>query len=162
MTATPDDQTPATTAANTAVKKLHDYYQPPPPSWIPHTVGWYVLFAILALLLIWLIIHALRTWLSNRYRREALRELALATPGQFSALIKRTALAAWPREQVASLSGDDWLNFLNQTAKTESFQTAPGNRIEELALRTSDTSAEDEQALRAIIANWIRRHRVPA
>ncbi len=83
-------------------------------------------------------------------------------PAQFSALIKRTALAAWPREQVASLSGDDWLNFLNQTAKTESFQTAPGNRIEELALRTSDTSAEDEQALRAIIANWIRRHRVQA
>jgi hypothetical protein len=142
------------------LNKLHDYYQPAPPPWIPQTIGWYVLFAIFALVLIWLVLRAVRRWLANRYRREALRELAIATPDQFSVLLKRTALAAWPREKVASLSGDDWLSFLSKTVKGNAFQTAPGNRIEELALHQDNASADDEQALRAITAQWIRRHRV--
>jgi hypothetical protein len=111
---------------------------------------------------LWFAIHSVRHWFANRYRREALRQLALATPDQFSALLKRTALAVWPREKVASLSGDDWLKFLDDTATTKSFQTIPGNRIEELALLRSVTPSEDEQALRAIAADWIRRHRVQA
>ena len=150
------------TAPNTALDKLHDYYQPAPPAWTPQTIGWYVLFAVVALLLLWFAIHAIRRWLSNRYRREAVRELALATPDQFSAILKRTALAAWPREKVASLNGDAWLRFLGDSAATESFQSAPGNQIEELALCGKATSVEDEQALRTIAAEWIRRHRVQA
>ena len=41
------------TAPNTALDKLHDYYQPAPPTWTPQTIGWYVLFGIVALLLLW-------------------------------------------------------------------------------------------------------------
>jgi hypothetical protein len=150
------------TSPNAPLDKLHDYYQPAPPAWIPQTIGWYVLFGVVVLLLLWFAIHALRRWLVNRYRREALRELAIATPGQFSALLKRTALVAWPREKVASLSGDAWLKFLSDAGATESFQSAPGNRIEELALRAGSVSVEDEQTLRTTVAEWIRRHRVQA
>ena len=149
-------------APNAALDKLHDYYQPAPPAWTPQTIGWYVLFVAVALLLLWLAIHAIRRWFANRYRREALRELAIATPDQFSALLKRTALAAWPREKVASLSGNVWLQFLGDAATTETFQSAPGNRIEDLALFGNAASVEDEQALRSIAAEWIRRHRVQA
>ena len=150
------------TTPTAALDKLHDYYRPAPPAWTPQTVGWYLVFTIIAILLLWFVIHTIRRWLANRYRREALRELAIATPDQFSVLLKRTALAAWPREKVASLSGDAWLQFLGDAATTESFQSAPGNRIEELALYGDVTSAGDEQALRAIAAEWIRRHRVQA
>jgi hypothetical protein len=150
------------TAPNPALDKLHDYYTPAPPTWTPQTIGWYVLFAIGALLLLWLAIRTTRRWFANRYRREALRELAVAAPDQFSALLKRTALAVWPREKVASLSGDAWLKFLGDAAATESFLSTPGNRIEDIALSGSATSVEDEQVLRAIAAEWIRRHRVQA
>jgi hypothetical protein len=68
--------------------KLHDFYQPSPPSWRPQTIGWYVVFAIAALLLLWLVIHLVRRWIANRYRREAMRELAHARPEQLSALLK--------------------------------------------------------------------------
>ena len=141
---------------------LHDFYQPPPPAWTPQTVGWYVVFAIAGLFLLWLVIHNVRRWRANRYRREALHELAMAQPQEFSALLKRTALAAWPREKVASLSGESWLAFLNQTASGELFRDSPSNRVEEVALRAMPLSGNDEQALRAAIANWIRRHRVQA
>jgi Domain of unknown function (DUF4381) len=150
------------TAPNPALDKLHDYYKPAPPTWTPQTTGWYVLFAIGVLLLLWLAIRIIRHWLENRYRREALRKLAVATPDQFSALLKRTALAVWPREKVASLSGDAWLKFLGDAAATESFRSTPGNRIEDVALSRSAVSVQDAQVLRAIAAEWIRRHRVQA
>jgi hypothetical protein len=141
---------------------LHDFYQPPPPAWTPQTIGWYVLFAIAGLLIIWAAIHFLRQWLRNRYRRAALRELATTSPTEFSTLLKRVALAAWPRTKVASLSGEAWLNFLSDASKDAAFQSAPGNRIEEIALRTTTLSTEEAQTLRQITANWIRRHRVQA
>ena len=150
------------TAPNPALDKLHDYYTPAPPTWTPQTIGWYVLFAIGVLLLLWLAIRIIRHWLENRYRREALRKLAVATPDQFSALLKRTALAVWPREKVASLSGDAWLKFLGDAAATESFRSTPGNRIEDVALSGSAVSVQDEQVLRTIAAEWLRRHRVQA
>lgn len=139
---------------------LHDFYQPPQPAWIPQTAGWYVVFAIVGLLIVWAILHAIRGWHANRYRRESLRELANIAPDQFSALLKRAALSAWPRSKVASLSGGAWLDFLNQTASMSSFHSAPGKSIEEISLRATVMSMEDEQALRQVVAEWIRRHRV--
>ena len=148
------------TPPNPALAKLHDYYQPTQPQWIPQTIGWYALFALLALLFLWLLFRAIRRSFANRYRRQALRELATVGPDQFSALLKRTALAVWPREQVASLSGNDWLTFLNEAAKTESFQTMPGSQIEEFALHQDSASIDEERLLRDIAAQWIRRHHV--
>ena len=140
---------------------LHDFYQPPPPSWVPQTIGWCVVFALLALIAAWLSVRAIRRWLADRYRREALHELAALKPDQFSALLKRVALAAWPREKVASLSGGAWLNFLSETSGLDSFRLTPGNRIEEVALRPSTELSEgDAQTLRDTTAAWIRRHRV--
>ena len=141
---------------------LHDFYQPSPPAWTPQTTGWYVLFAVIGLLVIWLTFRVIRRWLADRYRREALRELPAIAPDGLSALLKRVALAAWPREKVASLNGPDWLNFLSATSADDAFRQPPGNRIEEIALRPETVSAEDSQTLREIAANWIRRHRVQA
>lgn len=142
--------------------KLHDFYQPPPPSWTPQTIGWYVVFAIAGLLLLWAVVHFVRKWIRNRYRRDALRELTLAPADGISALLKRAALSVWPREKVAPLSGDAWLSFLSVTGNDDSFQRSPGNRLEEIALRPSPLSSEEENTLRTIAGHWIRRHRVQA
>jgi Domain of unknown function (DUF4381) len=142
--------------------KLHDFYQPPPPAWTPQTAGWYALFVIAGLLVIWAAVHLIRKWFANRYRREALRELVLLQPSEFSALLKRTALAAWPREAAASLSGEAWLRFLDEAYGDQAFHHTPANRIEELALRPETLSTEDELSLRETVAAWIRGHRVQA
>lgn len=145
-----------------SLDKLHDFYQPPPPAWTPQTAGWYVVFAIAGLFVLWMAIHFARKWFANRYRREALRELALLPTDQFSTLLKRTALVAWPRQTVASLSGAAWLEFLNKDVGGDMFERGPGNCIEEIALRPTLLSSEDEQELRRLAADWIRRHRVQA
>jgi Domain of unknown function (DUF4381) len=140
---------------------LHDFFQPPPPSWMPQTAGWYVLAAVLAVLLLWFAIRAARSWRRNRYRREALRALEAAPVAEFSALLKRAALAAWPRERVAALTGEPWLRFLSESSGITQFSSPPGSQMEEAALvdGASGTAAHTEQ-LRRLAAQWIRRHRV--
>jgi hypothetical protein len=130
--------------------------------WTPQTVGWYVIFAITGVLILWMIIRSLRRWLANAYRRQALRELTVVPPEQLSTLLKRTALAAWPREKVASLSGEAWLRFLDESGGSDAFQRSPANRVEEITLRPASLSSEDEHLLRAAVSAWIRRHRVQA
>jgi Domain of unknown function (DUF4381) len=144
------------------LEKLHDFQQPAPPSWMPHTTAWYVLFAVVAVASVWIAIRMARMWWRNRYRREALTELESTSPEHFSALLKRTALAAWPREAVAQLNGREWLKFLDGSAEKRCFGEAPGNRIEEIAFSGARISADEERTLRALVAQWIRRHRVPA
>jgi len=141
--------------------KLHDFYQPPPPSWRPQTIGWYVVFTIIAMLLLWLAFHLYRYWRANRYRREALRELEHVDATQLSALLKRTALSAWPREEVASLSGAPWLQFLNTATRKPLFESAPENLIEKLALFAATLSSEDESSLRRAADTWIKQHKPP-
>jgi hypothetical protein len=142
--------------------KLHAFYQPGPISWTPQTIGWYIVFGFGALFLLWFVVREVRHWKLNRYRREALRELGSTPPEQLSALLKRTALAAWPREQVASLSGDKWIGFLVESSAIHSFQEYPGDRIEAIALAAASLSPEEESHLKDLAAQWIRRHRVQA
>lgn len=146
----------------TPLDKLHGFYQPAPPPWTPQTIGWYCAFAIVAIVVVWIFAQAIGGWLRNRYRREALHELPSLKSNEFSALLKRTALSAWPREKVASLSGMEWIRFLNSTLRSGGFLDAPGNHIEDLAFHPAELSVEEEQQLRALAAKWIRRHRVRA
>jgi hypothetical protein len=65
--------------------------------------------------------------------------------------MKRVALSAFPREQVASLYGDDWATFLQTTCPNQDF----------LQLVTTESGAEAGQELVRLAATWIREHRVP-
>jgi hypothetical protein len=147
-----------------ALDKLHDFYQPPGPSWMPQTIGWYIVFGLLVLLAAWAVWRIVSRWRHNRYRREALRELESADISGIPALLKRTALAAWPREQVASLTGKRWLRFLEQTGGAgtlaRSAGARPGADFLDLDYRGAILTPEEEKNIRQAASNWIRRHRV--
>jgi len=86
--------------------------------WLPQTWGWYVLAVIIGFGMLRWLYRSLRQWLRNRYRREALRRLdsiASQSPLSLTAinvLIKTTAMVATSRQEVASLTGDAWVNWL--------------------------------------------------
>ncbi|PZM11223.1 DUF4381 domain-containing protein [Rhizobium tubonense] len=111
--------------AETAIRSLRDIVPPPPISWFPQTWGWLVVALMLAAAALFLFLRWFRDYRANRYRREALAELEalegeirdLATRRHalqsLAVLLKRVALAAWPRADVASLSGGAWVQFLH-------------------------------------------------
>ncbi|MEQ1956124.1 DUF4381 domain-containing protein [Mesorhizobium sp. CN2-181] len=162
-------------ATRAALQKLADIAQPPPVSWIPQTWGWVVLALLAAALLLWGAWRWHRRRVRNRYRREALAELSgieaklggpagrVAAMAEAAALLKRVALAAWPREAVASLSGADWVAFLRKTAGPSSFTNEAAALLDDAEYQRGQAVPEAaERAFLAAVRRWIERHHVPA
>jgi hypothetical protein len=92
---------------------------PEPVSWFPATAGWLVVGAVLLAILGGLAWWRWRGWRRERYRRDALARID-AMRGAAEALVelplvlRSTALAAFPREEVAGLCGGPWVAWLNE------------------------------------------------
>ncbi|HEV8551489.1 MAG TPA: DUF4381 domain-containing protein [Polyangiaceae bacterium] len=137
----------------------------------PETVGAWLTIALLGALvaafLAWLVVR----WVRRRHRRVAERELqallhAFEASRQLAGLetlpvvLKRCALGSFPRERVASLSGDAWRAFLDATCRAAPFSGPPGGALVMLTTRgASSLDAAEVPALVAAARTWVRRHR---
>jgi len=148
---------------------LRELHLPEAVGWWPLAPGWWVLIALAVVALGFL----LRVWLRQRARgaarRYALRELSAIerryeerkNPVEFGAslseLLRRTMLAYAPRQNVAGLTGDAWLEWLDQGLAQPVFRDGPGRQIVELPYRdpTDELNVADVDRLVAAV-----RHRV--
>ena len=154
-----------------SLQNLNDIVLPAPVAWWPPAPGWYVVAVVLAVLTAWWCIRVFRHWRANAYRRAALRSFAAIKAGgmeqaqELPALLKRTALSAWPREQVAALSGAQWHAFLDGTASIKRFTANAGTLLDRLVYTEGGdsglTAGEFDQLCEAI-ACWLKRHRAEA
>lgn len=161
-----------------ALDQLTDIVMPLPVSWWPQTWGWGLLGLIVLALAAAAFVRWLRRYRANRYRREALADLAElegrladeATRADALAaipvLLKRVALAAWPRSAVASLTGKAWLAFLREHDATQSFDASASRLLDDLEYRsrTSLGSINETDARRfaSSARQWIEGHVVSA
>jgi hypothetical protein len=157
----------------TSLDRLHDIIAPPPVPWWPPAPGWYWVLGFLLLLLLILALRAFRHWQRNRYRREALiewhrlagqldrPETRIAALTAMSVLLKRTALSAFPRAEVASLTGPAWLAFLDRTTAAPPFSKITGDLLERIAYSSIDAaepSVTQAHDAAFIVRHWITRH----
>jgi len=157
------------------LEALHDVVAPEPVSWVPQTTGWYVLGALLLAALVWLGWRWWRQRQANRYRSAAIRELAairsafadptrrVAELRRIQEVLKRAALVAYPRRQVASLAGEEWLRFLDASYGGQGFTQGPGRLLPEIAYGPTQPlqalSEIDRSELLALARQWVRDHR---
>lgn len=140
---------------------LRDLALPPRVAWWPPAPGWWVLGAGLLACLLLLILRAVLRYRANAYRREAARALRnpAAAPA-IAAVLKRAALVAYPRPDVARLTGAAWSAFLGRTGGF------PGGAAAALHRASLDPSrpldAAEAPAVLAAARSWVRRHRRPA
>ncbi|KZM49769.1 DUF4381 domain-containing protein [Labrenzia sp. OB1] len=138
---------------------LDPVQEPPPISMFPQTAGWIWLGLALLLGLAALVWQFLRYRRKNAYRRQALREL-LDCPddaAHLATLVRRTALAAFPRDEVASLCGKNWLTFLDRAYGGNGFSAGPGEQLASAPY----AAGQKEASLKALVRTWIRKHRGP-
>ncbi|MFT5697941.1 MAG: hypothetical protein ACI8ZB_000795 [Desulforhopalus sp.] len=137
-------------SANASLTDLSDIVLPAPIEFWPLGQGAYLLLIAILIsvgLLAYLYVGHQR---ANRYRRIGLKLLATAqSVYDVSVVLKRVALAAFPRERVASLYGASWVEFLNQTC-------ADCN-LESLDLNGENMAEKD---LITAAGFWIRNHNV--
>ncbi len=141
---------------------LRPLHFPDPLPWWPPAPGWWILLGLALLgLFIWL-------WRRHRLRlqRAALRELAAVAEqdddfarcaGEVNRLLKRYALVCFPREEVAGLSGSQWLAFLRDHGDEHIFFRA-GKLFENTPYQRHATSG-DVDLLFEFAENWIRSNR---
>ena len=159
---------------NADLEKLHEIVLPEPVSWMPQTIGWYVVFGLVLLLAGRWIYSRFRRFRANRYRRLALAELAhieqeLQRPekraeglAKIPVLLKWTALSGFKRSEVASLNGEQWLAFLDKTMGGKDFTEGEGRLLPQLAYAPAGRIAQlpDESIgkLLQLVRGWIKRH----
>ena len=158
-----------------SLANLHDIVVPAPVPWWPPAAGWYVLGLVLLSLSVWAAVALYRWHRARRYREAAMVELSAIEAGvrdpetrasalvALPALLKRTALACWPRDRVASLTDADWWRFLDDSAADDAFSGRFGKILGEIAYgREANLSDEQLQGLLHAAGRWIRRHDCPA
>jgi hypothetical protein len=138
-----------------------------PQTWLSR-IAIVVLFAAAVAALLWLAHY----WRVNRYRREALSELdrierafvGHSAPSelaaQLSVLVRRTALAAFPRERVASLAGSAWLAFLDDTCGEHEFSRGIGRLLVSAPYDRIAPTDRQVSSLVDLTRHWIRTHHV--
>ena len=153
-----------------ALNQLKDIHLPITVGWWPLAPGWYVLIAVtfgFVLLFTHLIykrhVHArakkqallLLQLYATQYEQDHNAQLASA---RISELLKRVALVYYPREQVASIYGQYWIDFLNKTGKRVEF-----NAVQSMLL-DSPFKTNERVNLKPLIIQarlWIKQRKVP-
>lgn len=156
---------------------LADIVVPDPVSWFPQTWGWWVLAGLILLAILLLTIRWARRFAANRYRREALKQCAqlenvldddngrAAALAELATLLKRTALSAWPRADVASLSGQEWIDFLRLHGPGADMDDTLAQLLAVTEYRPDSlesVSRSDARACARAVSGWIGGHRVSA
>ena len=78
-----------------------------------------------------------------------------------SSLMRRAAVSLYPRVETASLTGKEWLDFLNQSLKiSSSFNTQTGQLLVDAAYRPAPDLSE-LNALFALCEQWINTQKEP-
>lgn len=158
-----------------SILDLRDIAVPEPVGlWPPAPFVW-VLLSVAGVGLALLIWRGVARWRAGAYRRAGLVLLAQiearwVTPGhdvvalqELSVLLKRVALAAFPRKQVAPLYGEDWLRFLDRTCEGCTFATGPGELLSAATYARSEGSrinTNDGNQLMRLARTWIKGHRL--
>ena len=140
-----------------SLDNLRDIAEPVPVSWWPLAPGWWLVITLAILGLAAFGFRAWQRWKANAYRRAALAELQNAsTDVDISAILKRTALCACPRINVASLVGDDWVRWLAETGGRQ-IPLGVSERLKAGVFREDSTSTRE---LSDFATRWIKFHKI--
>lgn len=155
--------TPAATPD--ALADLRGYHLPEPVTWWPPAPGWWLLGALLLLAAVILVLALRRRRGRRAALRAALGELERlggvhaandpsARARRLSRLLRRYALARFPRHEVAGLAGEDWLRFLDAHGGGQAFTRGPGRLLGEAPYRPAGDPAALEE-LAGLARAWI-------
>lgn len=151
------------------VLELKDIRLPDSIGWWPPAVGWWILAVLIPLLcyLIILLYKHITRKTALKTARQQLQNIKLdktldnkATLIALSTLLRRVAISISPREQVASLTGRAWLDYLDSTALDSPFTQSVGALFANAPYQQGvPTDAEMIQVIK-ICENWLKAQKV--
>jgi hypothetical protein len=156
-------------AAANPLAGLKPIHLPADPSWWPPAPGWWVVAAVLlaGLLTLGLYLWRKRRWqhwrnsilveVDQAITRHQQRNLQIAG---LSEILRRVALRRYPREQVASLHGKQWLDFLDRCGGDGRFHQGDAAALatDVYATPNNQHPLTPNDPLANLVREWIRRN----
>ena len=138
------------------IDRLIEVPEPAPVSLMPQTWGWAALAVIVIAALAYACRRGIVSYRANAYRRAALAALDAVgdDAAGVAAVLRRTALAAYPRREVAGLTGAAWLEFLDAHARGAHFDERAGRSL----TRAPYAGPATGTGLSGPAREWVRRH----
>jgi hypothetical protein len=137
---------------------IRDLHLPEAVGWWPLAPGWWLLIAIAACAVFLALRKAYRARVESAARRHALRQLerysrdyvrhgdGVLFGTQLSELLRRTMLAYAPRAEVAGLTGEEWLRWLDRDLDRSHFLEGDGRQLIEWPYRRPGTQFDQSDA----------------
>ena len=151
---------------------LRDLHLPELIGWWPLAAGWWFLIGLVVAGFAYLLFKAFNQWRRNAARRLALKELSriqqdfrqgideISLAIELSELLRRTMLAYAPRNEVAGLTGEGWLRWLDRGLDDRPFSQGPGQNVESLPYRRP-AAIEDDVDVEGLIRAVKQRLQTP-
>jgi hypothetical protein len=155
---------------NPSLRTIIEVAFPEPISLIPATPGWWILLLVVVGLLLRAFLRRRQRYLRDRYRRDALVQLAtikeqlgagvLEAVRELAPLLRATAIAAVGRDALSGLQGDAYATALAELAPDQ--DRLPVAELQRLAYAPLDeVEGLDIDALITTLERWIQQHRIP-
>lgn len=157
---------------------LRDIHLPGEVSPWPPAPGWWILAILCIVFILWVV-----RFIWKRHQQKRLLRLSVYTMSelehayrhhqdpallvkQYSSLLRQIALARFPRQKIASLTGKSWLAFLDDSAGVNIFnadngKTNAGNLLTLGPYQKTVPSVDHLNELTQAIHQWVRAVNVP-
>lgn len=148
------------TIAQASLDNLHDILVPPAVGFFPLAPGWYFVLLLLLTLSLHFGDRFFLRYRRDKYRRDAL--VALPQNSSLEALLslaKRVGMAAYGRDITASLSGNEWWEFMEAYSEVNIAQNVRKEIERALYDKRYILAEEVNQSVKAFVKVWIVTHR---
>jgi hypothetical protein len=150
---------------------LKDIHLPEAIGWWPPAIGWWLLAILIPLLI------AVLYWFYKRLTRKTAIKTAkknLATikenPAldnnqklrELSMLVRRVAITVSPRTEAASLTGRQWLEFLDKSLTGAPFSEGCGQLLADAPYRNTLPTELEISQLISLCEDWLKAQTLPA
>lgn len=146
---------------------IKDIHLPVAISWWPLAPGWWIaLGLILLMVMVWQYRHQIRAWFAPSVRSIALRRLdeivreddlnTQQKAQRVSQLLRQSAISHGLRDQVAGLTGEQWLQFLDGDNPQKPFSTGIGRSLIDAPYR-QDVEL-DTDAIVELTRSWLKQN----
>ncbi len=147
------------------LQHLKDIHLPQPIHTWPIAPGWIIVYLIIFLLFsctFYFLYKLMRNRHTVKFALTKLNKLQqqmqenpnINAAAEISTLLRRTALYYFPREDIAGLSGNRWLEFLNRSGKTIKFTQKDGGLLTDAPYQKNNIT--DSTPLFVLTRNWLK------
>lgn len=153
---------------NDLLAQLKDIYLPAKVSqWWPLAYGWWLLLGLIVLIfIIFLIIlhfrkkrNSYKDSIVNDFRR-TIEETQQNKPKEalqnISVYLKRVALQKFPNQEIKTLHGEQWLEFLDSKMKKQNFKNTKANMLVN-SYRAIELDRQTLNEILTVAEQWLRR-----